>query len=243
MYKYQLDKKIFTSSETRYKNLFFVNPSQLEHFSNIQSMQDKFYFVSIEGHSDEKKYIFSFVIPNDKEDHAKPKGVLGFQSGEGYITDITDTENVTTSSNHYLCLPALAQGEYYSSMELQEVYGGDVILKLTTDKIEKGPKDETHCFVINLLREYRWSWIPNFTNASEFIQLKNQSNPLTTPNEVTYNYNTTEDLVTAYNKIMVVVANYALSVLGSDSKEKNDQCLKELIDEYTTQTLERRVRS
>lgn len=60
--------------------------------------------------------------------------------------------------------------------------------------------------------------------------------------EITFWYDTPEELIVAYNNLMVVVSNYALSLLSADSKDKNDQHLKELIDEFTTQTLKNRLR-
>ena len=72
-------------------------------------------------------------------------------------------------------------------------------------------------------------------HSSEPTQSDNQSTALV------YKYENVEDLAAAYGRIMSAVENYALSILGTDSKKNNELRLRQLIDEYTKQTFEHRI--
>lgn len=140
-------------------------------------------------------------------------------------------------------------------MRLKEDFTGNFLLYLTVEKTDNGKIVHSRMFRLNLFGTSQWVFVPSLLEIPDAENkdltledlvstqpLKKQTYTSNTRSETVYKFDTQEEIVQAYGDIMAAVANYMLSVLSADSKEKNDLYLKELFDEYTKQTLARRVR-
>lgn len=137
-----------------------------------------------------------------------------------------------------LDLPRTQQDEFYHRLNVTPTPSGLALLTLVV--CSKDFRRQTvYQSLIDNAGELS-SWKKDEESSKQHSCEQTQTNNPTT--EITFRYDTPEELVVAYNNLMVVVANYAVSLLSADTKDRNDQQLKALIDEFTTQTLKSRVR-
>ena len=137
-----------------------------------------------------------------------------------------------------LDLPRTQQDEFYHRLNVTPTPSGLALLTLVV--CSKDFRRQTvYQSLIDNAGELT-SWKKDEESSKQHSCEQTQTNNPTT--EITFKHDTYEELVVAYNNLMVVVANYTLSLLSANTKDRVDQHLKELIDEFTTQTLKNRLR-
>lgn len=138
-----------------------------------------------------------------------------------------------------LDLPRTKEDEFYHSLNIRPSSSGLAVMTLVVCRRCKGFFRQTvYQSLIDSAGEIT-GWVKEEESSKQHSSEPTQSNNQSTA--LVYKYENVEDLAAAYDRIMSAVGNYALSILGADSKKNNELRLRQLIDEYTKQTFERRI--